>query len=59
MKNDPVAVPDKQNAFAMPRRLLKYLATKMIPEKMAKKTNPIKSQIYQFFYLLCSDAIPE
>ncbi len=48
MKNDPVAVPDRQNAFAMPRRLLKYLATKMIPAKNANKTNPIKSQFNQF-----------
>ena len=31
MKNEPVAVPDKQKALAIPRRLLKYLATKMTP----------------------------
>jgi hypothetical protein len=48
MKNDPVAVPDRQNAFAMPRRLLKYLATKMIPAKNCNKANPIKSQFNLF-----------
>lgn len=33
MKKDPVAVPDKQKAFAIPRFLLKYLATRIIPTK--------------------------
>jgi len=37
MKNDPVAVPDKQKAFAIPRLLLKYLATRMMPGKHFKK----------------------
>ena len=34
MKKDPVAVPDRQKAFAMPRRFLKYRATNITPEKI-------------------------
>jgi len=38
MKKDPVAVPDRQKALAMPRRLLKYRATRITPESNNRQT---------------------